>query len=156
MSKKQASFRPEEAAAPIIEFTDADEDPHIAGLISEAIISTARGEGRSFGRVVVILTGEEQLKELNSSYLDYDEPTDVLAFDLSDGGDALVEGDIYISLPRATLQAAERGETFFSEVVRLAVHGFLHLCGWDHDDDEELKSMVARGEIYVQTAVKGG
>jgi len=156
MSKRQASYRPEEASAPVIEFTDADEDPHIAGLISEAIVSTARGEGRSLGRVVVIVTGDEQLKELNSSYLDNDEPTDVLAFDLSDGEDALVEGDIYISLPRAAEQAAERGETLFSEVVRLAVHGFLHLCGWDHDDDEELKSMIDRGELYVQTAVKGG
>jgi len=155
MSKKQTGHGPVEASAPIIEFTDADEDPHIAGLISEAIISSARGEGREIGRIVVVVTGDEQLKELNSSYLNYDEPTDVLAFDLSDGGDALVEGDIYISLPRAALQANERGDTRDAEVVRLAVHGFLHLCGWDHDDDEELQSMVNRGEIYVQTAVRG-
>jgi len=154
MSKSLSYSPPEEDPVLVIEFSEADEDPLLAERVSEAIVSTAQGEGRSIGRINVVLTNDEQLHKLNVGYLENDAPTDVLAFDLSDGGDAMVEGDIYISLTRAAEQAAERGQTPQEETVRLAIHGFLHLCGWDHDDDSELTAMIDRGELYVQQTVK--
>jgi len=154
MSKRQPIIQINSSPELTVEFNETDEDPPLAGLISDAIISAARGEGRRYGRISVIIAGDEQLQRLNSDYLNDDTPTDVLAFDLADVADALVEGDIFISLPRAAQQAAERNQTTSEEIVRLAVHGFLHLCGWDHDDDAELQAMVDRGEIYVQSTVR--
>jgi len=156
MSKMQLISAGEESGSLTVLFSELDEDPHLAGIVFDAIQSTARGEDREIGHINVVITDDAMLRELNLSFLEIDEPTDVLAFDLSDGGDAQVEGDIYISLPRAREQAADRNQALEEEVARLAVHGFLHLCGWDHDDDAELASMVGQGEIYVQSVVRGG
>ncbi len=155
MNQKQSVSVVGEENLVSVEFSEIEEDPLLSGMVTEALLATGRGEDRRLARVVVIITGDEQLKALNKDYRGFDEPTDVLSFDLSDGDDSEVEGDIYISLTRAAAQSAERKLPVEEEVVRLAVHGFLHLCGWDHDDDEELGSMVERGELYVQGASKG-
>jgi probable rRNA maturation factor len=154
MSRRLLVPNPGEEEELVVEFSDAEEDPPLSDLVMEAVRAAAHGESRRFGRVSIILTSDERLTDLNSSYRGLDEPTDVLAFDLADSGDSLVEGDIYISLQSAAAQAVERGQTPAEEVVRLAVHGFLHLCGWDHENDESLDSMVERGEIFVQSTVR--
>jgi len=99
--------------------------------------------------VTVILTDDLNLLELNRLYLQDDAPTDVLSFDLSDDAREGIEGDIYVSLDRAAAQAQALGYSTESEVMRLVLHGFLHLCGYDHADDQALKEMIDRGEQYL-------
>jgi probable rRNA maturation factor len=108
----------------------------------------AAGESKPVNQLNVIISGDETLKQLNSDYGGFAEATDVLSFDLSDES-VSIEGDIYISMDRAVAQAAPRGEHPSVEVCRLAVHGLLHLCGWDHEDDVSLASMMDRGEKYL-------
>lgn len=98
------------------------------------------------GEVALTLCTDERIKELNYTYRGIDSVTDVLSFPTLDfepiGGYSLL-GDIVISLPRATEQAAEYGHSLTRELCFLSVHSALHLMGYDHVDDEE-------GRIYME------
>ncbi len=102
---------------------------------------------------VLTLTGDEQLREYNRRYRGLDEPTDVLAFAAREKptdrrfqappGTENWLGDIVISLPRARQQAREAGHPINDEVRLLAVHGFLHLLGYDHTEPAQEATMTA-------------
>ncbi len=85
--------------------------------------------------VTIVLTDDRQLHELNLDYLNVDAPTDVLAFaasELDPETGATYLGDVLISIPRAAEQAQAAGHSLAAEVQLLAVHGILHLLGYDH------------------------
>ena len=92
------------------------------------------------GRVdlAVRITGDEEMRELNKTYASEDHATDVLSF--PGAGDHL--GDIAISWPAVTRQAAVFGHDAKTEVALLAVHGLLHLLGWDHARAAERREMT--------------
>lgn len=113
------------------------------------------------GEVVVTLVTNERIHELNREYRGVDRPTDVLSFAMNEAGeeemDIFIEedefedypnmlGDIVISLPKAQEQAEEYGHSLERELGFLAVHGFLHLIGYDHGTAEEEKEMFSRQE----------
>lgn len=93
------------------------------------------------------------IQSLNREYRGKDVPTDVLSFpqDDDDGffvpeGVPRILGDIVISLPRAAEQAGDYGHSMEREVVYLAVHGLLHLLGYDHEDSQDQSIMRQREE----------
>lgn len=96
----------------------------------------------------------ERIQEVNKEYRDKDQPTDVISFALEEMGEDEIEivgldhppilGDIIISIPRAKEQAIEYGHPFMRELGFLAVHGFLHLLGYDHINEEDEKKMFAK------------
>ncbi|MFN3821074.1 MAG: rRNA maturation RNase YbeY [bacterium] len=137
-----------------VEVVDGESDPIMAMVIVSCLRAVVRKENKKLRHICVVLTDDEHLHQLNRQYVGYDEPTDVLAFDLSDE-DGVVEGDIYISMVRAAVQAAQRGESTNWEILRLAVHGMLHLCGWDHKDDDSLARMMEYGEKFVSQMREG-
>lgn len=99
----------------------------------------------------IILVDNEYIHELNKTYRNIDRPTDVISFALEDVKDVedfgnRVLGDIYISLDKAKEQAKEYGHSFLRELSFLAVHGFLHLLGYDHMTKEDEKVMFTRQE----------
>ncbi len=117
------------------------------------------------GEVVVSLVTNERIHELNRDYRGVDRPTDVLSFALNEGGEEEPEifleedeldkypnmlGDIIISVPKAIAQADDYGHSFEREICFLAVHGFLHLLGYDHGSEEEEKAMFSRQEEVLQ------
>ena len=95
--------------------------------------------------VVVRIGGDRLLRSLNREHLGHDAVTDVLSFP---GGAALPGtpaahlGDIAISWPAVRRQAAEHGHSAEAELALLAVHGFLHLLGWDHALASEERAMT--------------
>ena len=104
----------------------------------------------------ILITGDEQIRQMNREFLGIDEPTDVLSF--PDEADDFVQGvatdvllgDIAISLPTALRQASANAMPVELELSHLLVHGILHLCGWDHVDSEDSETrMRAREEWYV-------
>jgi probable rRNA maturation factor len=109
------------------------------------------------GRVNIILATDNDLEDMNSRYLGRDRPTDVLAFQM--GGDEhrdaeeQVMGEIYVSLDRAQQQARDYKVTFAGEVDRLVIHGLLHLCGYDHENEEEAGRMRIREEQFLESVV---
>ncbi|MDQ0269493.1 rRNA maturation RNase YbeY [Cytobacillus purgationiresistens] len=104
--------------------------------------------------VSVTFVDNDRIQEINREYRDKDRPTDVISFameELGEGEVALsgldlprVLGDIIISIPKAREQADEYGHSFMRELGFLALHGFLHLLGYDHETAEEEKIMFSR------------
>lgn len=85
----------------------------------------------------ILLTGDDQIKNLNRIYRKKNRPTDVLAFAQREGehGDRAgrLLGDVVVSIPTTRRQAEAAGRDLGSELTMLLAHGLLHLLGWDHE-----------------------
>lgn len=116
-------------------------EPDAAQLIRSAVETALDLEART-GDVCVLLTTKNRIQELNRSFRQTDRVTDVLTFPAWEG-DAIVAppdgylGDIAICVDRAKEQAAEYGHSIAREYAFLAVHGALHLLGYDHMQPED-------------------
>lgn len=89
---------------------------------------------RASGEVSVVLAGDGLLRRLNRQYRGKDRPTDVLSFPGAGGEEGL--GDVVISVPTAARNARRQGHTVQRELDILALHGFLHVLGHDHETDD--------------------
>ena len=102
--------------------------------------------------VSLLLTDDREIHELNLQWRNKDKPTDVLAFAYDESLDAgivipgmmMPVGDIIISVETALKQSRSRKVTLDAELELLAVHGALHLLGYDHAEAEEAKLMRGR------------
>ena len=98
---------------------------------------------RARGVVSVALVSDVTVRRLNRTYRDADYATDVLSFPTDEPGDFL--GDIVIAVGVARRQAREVGHALATEVRVLALHGLLHLCGYDHEHDQgQMRRLEAR------------
>lgn len=103
--------------------------------------------------VSITFVSNERIREINREYRDKDVPTDVISFAMEELGEGEIElvgavmprilGDIIISTARAKEQAEEFGHSYLRELGFLAVHGFLHLLGYDHMTEEDEKVMFS-------------
>lgn len=94
------------------------------------------------GEVSLVLTGDRAVRALNARYRGQDRPTDVLSFP---GGGAEGElGDIVISVEAAEKNARHLGRTLGQELDVLALHGFLHVLGYDHETDDGAMDRLER------------
>ncbi|OMF34191.1 rRNA maturation RNase YbeY [Paenibacillus sp. FSL H8-0548] len=127
-------------------------------------------EGMTDGDVSLTFTNDEEIHQLNREYRGIDRPTDVLSFAMQDDGveelDIIFEvesedeldpisgmlGDIIISVDTALAQSEEYGHSLEREIGFLFVHGFLHLIGYDHQDDVTEAEMTAKQEAILQQA----
>lgn len=112
----------------------------------------ADGEGAkaSPGQVNLILSSDARLKRLNREFRSINRSTDVLSFGFDEPLNAeSVMGEIYISVERAEAQARQYGVSTGTELVRLFCHGFLHLLGYDHQQDQDARKMRQREERYL-------
>lgn len=132
-----------------VNFLNVQDDEMLAESIPQLIRKIAKCENRPIEAVNIIVTDDAKLISLNKRYADEDHVTDVLAFDLRDSDCEGVEGDIYISIEQALEQSIANDVDLHNEVLRLVVHGFLHLCGYDHSDDVSLGLMRNLGEKYI-------
>ncbi len=141
LSNEQEKMAPPEDIEHLIEICTA------AALEEEGIDDTAE--------VSVTLVDNEGIRELNREHRDIDRETDVLSFPLGDDdgyevdpdNDAIMLGDIVISLEKAAQQAQEYGHSYRREVAFLITHSLFHLLGYDHvNSDEEEKIMFGKQE----------
>ena len=103
-----------------------------------------------------IFVDNEQIREINANYRQKDAVTDVITFAIEDEMPGEIKfqgiplprllGDVFISLPRTREQAERYGHSFERELSFLAVHGCLHLLGYDHIEPEEEKIMFGKQE----------
>jgi probable rRNA maturation factor len=96
----------------------------------------------------IITVGDEYLKELHKQFLHKDSFTDVLTFHLDEEGQR--EGEIYISLDQAKLNANEYGVELSEEIARLIIHGLLHLKGYDDAEHAGKQQMHQLENEYLQ------
>lgn len=109
-------------------------------------------KGSSFN---IILITNKEIKKLNAKYRHIEKETDVISFALEDEKNEKfflkerVLGDIYISVDKAKSQSNEYGHSLKRELSFLAVHGLLHLLGYDHIEKEDEKIMFEKQELIL-------
>lgn len=137
------------------------EEKQLLLTIEKALEQAAKAENLPPADVSVTIVDNEQIHELNKEYRQVDRPTDVLSFPLWEPDEdwVVVEeeetvplGDIVISLAKAREQAGEYGHSVERELGFLAVHGFLHLLGYDHETPEQEREMFGRQEEILLLA----
>jgi probable rRNA maturation factor len=99
-----------------------------------AVLQRAARMLRVKGELALLLGGDARLRALNRRYRGKDEPTDVLSFQGQGGGEGI--GDIVISVDSAERNARRLGRSLAAELDVLALHGFLHTLGYDHETDQ--------------------
>jgi probable rRNA maturation factor len=111
-------------------------------------VTTGEGGGAD---ISLTFLGPRAMQRLNARHKGHDRPTDVIAFALPEP-DGSLTGDIYICRWQAAREARNLGISVREELVRLVVHGTLHVLGWDHpEDDQRTRSpMWQRQEQYVR------
>ena len=119
--------------------------------LKELLNNLCKDEKTGDGEFNVILVNKEKIQNLNREYRNIDRVTDVISFALEDDDTIKIDnyrmlGDIYICIEKAREQASEYGHSFKRELSFLAVHGLLHLLGYDHMNEEEEKIMFSKQE----------
>lgn len=141
--------------------TNEVQDDHIA-LVEKLVQHAAKMEGiEGESEVSITFVTNEAIREINRQYRDKDQPTDVISFALEEMGEDEVQiigegiprilGDIIISTDRTREQAVDYGHSFERELGFLAVHGFLHLLGYDHMTEEDEKEMFGKQDVILET-----
>ena len=107
-----------------------------------------RHGGRTNGELAIVLTDDAAIRTLNRDWRGKDAPTNVLSFPAAApsaprAGDARLLGDIVIAYETTAREAVAEGKPFAHHLAHLAVHGFLHLLGYDHETDAEAEAMEA-------------
>lgn len=113
--------------------------------VVRAILKTER---RSRASVAVVFIDSRRSRSLNRRYLGHDWVTDVLSFSLAPA--PAIEGEVYVNLDRARTQADQLGLQYGNEVLRLVVHGVLHLLGYDDRAPVRRRKMHDRQEVLVR------
>lgn len=106
------------------------------------VLRAAAATLRVRGEVALVLTGDRSLRALNARYRGQDKPTDVLSFPGPGGAHGL--GDIVISVEAAARNAKGLRRTLPQELDVLALHGFLHVLGYDHETDDGAMERLER------------
>lgn len=96
----------------------------------------------------IILTDDDMILQLNYKFLNHKYITDVISFDLSENQDSLL-GEVYICLPQAQRQAKEYKTTLKNELLRLAIHGILHILGFKDYTSKEKKEMTRLENYFL-------
>jgi len=123
--------------------------------IRQWIKKVIENEGKKLGELNVILTGDKELLELNKTYLSRKYLTDVITFEYNQ--EKKISGDIYISVERIRENALKFNERVDREILRVIIHGILHLMGYKDKKDEEQTKMRQREDecLYMFDKMKG-
>lgn len=123
-------------------------------LMERGVRTALEHEGVERGEVSVTLLADADIEQMNRDYLGVDRPTDVIAFSLGDDDPI---GDVYLGREQARRQADELGVPLTEELLRLAIHGTLHVLGHDHPDGpERLESPMFELQERLVEVVLGG
>lgn len=122
---------------------------------AEAVVERAAQAalGTAEGDIVVLLTDDAAVRELNGRFRDKDRPTNVLSFPAPENAFPHL-GDIVLAYGVCATEAEAQGKTLADHLSHLVVHGVLHLLGRDHEDDAEAEEMEAEErDILAQIGV---
>lgn len=125
----------------------------VLSAVERAIERCLEQEGLAGSEVAVSIVSDAEMQALNRQYRGVDRTTDVLSFPLEDArpSSPTVLGDVVISASRALSQAEEYGHGLEREMAFLAVHGTLHLLGYDHGSEADDRDMQERQERALRS-----
>ena len=113
--------------------------------IKKVIEKVISEEGNISGDLNFIITDDNSLKKINKEYLKHNYFTDVISFDY--GSEEKISGEVYISLDAVKVNALNYNVSLKQELVRVIIHGVLHICGYE-DYDKNCKKEMVRMEDY--------
>ena len=125
-------------------------EPRAEATVRAAIEAAAAALSTPPGEVSIVLTDDSAIRLLNREWRGIDQPTNVLSFPAAQAGGAGFLGDIVIAYETLQRECDDEDRLFLHHLAHLAVHGFLHLVGYDHQTDsdaekmEELESKIMR------------
>jgi probable rRNA maturation factor len=108
------------------------------------------GEKVKQAKVSLAFVDDATIAGLNKRFLDHDGPTDVLTFPLSGRGAKQLEGEVVIGVEVAQREAAARGHEVNTELCLYAIHGVLHLCGYDDSTPRDAIAMRRKEREYLR------
>ncbi|HEY0223055.1 MAG TPA: rRNA maturation RNase YbeY [Pseudolabrys sp.] len=119
--------------------------PHAEQTVRAAIAAAAAALSTMDGEVSVVLTDDAAIRSLNRDWRNIDKPTNVLSFPAAKiaGGGIAMLGDIVIAYETLERECIDESRDFPHHLAHLTVHGFLHLAGYDHQNDAEADDMEA-------------
>jgi rRNA maturation RNase YbeY len=128
-------------ASDLIQYYSEDIDFDLAdpGTITSWLQEVVRRENQKLAELAFVFCSDEYLHRLNMEYLQHDTYTDIITFPYADP--PVVSGDIFISIERVRENSLAFSTSFERELLRVIVHGVLHLCGYKDKTDEEEKLM---------------
>ena len=118
--------------------------PLAGQTVRDAVIAAASVLSTAGGEVSIVLTDNSTIRTLNRDWRGIDKPTNVLSFPAAGqkaGEDARLLGDIIIAYETLERECDDGNRIFLHHLAHLAVHGFLHLIGYDHQTDTQAKEM---------------
>ena len=121
----------------------ASVEPKARNIIRRAILAADDVAGPVRGVVGVLVENDAAIRDLNRAWRGVDAPTNVLAFPAPPTPPSRHVGDIAISYETAAREAVREAKPFAHHLAHLAVHGFLHLIGYDHQSDAAARKMEA-------------
>lgn len=128
--------------------------PEDASAWVRTVLSALADEQGGFS-AALLFTDEAEIRRLNREFRQIDRVTDVLSFpNAPEEGDPFI-GDIAICVPRALEQAGEIGQTPEREIAFLALHGALHLLGYDHETEADEREMLSMQRHVLARAFPG-
>ena len=113
--------------------------------------------GLQTSELSIMFVGNRLMTRLNSLYRGFNRTTDVLSFPLDNGrasGPTNLLGDIVVCIPKAVSQSKEYDVPFYDELLRLLIHGLLHLIGYDHEKNASQKAKMEKKERDLLNAVQ--
>lgn len=116
-------------------------------LISEWILQSIENEGFKMGEINIIFVTPHKLLKINQIHLNHHTHTDIITFDYTIG--EIVSGDLYISYDRVRDNSKSFGVTFSDELLRVIIHGVLHLMGYKDKSAIARKEMRAKEDHYL-------
>ena len=125
---------------------DGPKDSMVSSLLSHVMLS----EGTSQADLLLIFGDDDLLADLKKKFFGLNHYTDVIAFRLNEYDEKNVEGEIYISLPRAKENANKFNQSFYKELGRLIIHGGLHLLGYKDDTKKNKLEMGKKEDLYLE------
>ena len=133
-------------------FKNVNEEIKELEIVEKVLYSAIKKEKLENISFNLIIVDNKYIHELNKTYRNIDRETDVITFALEDEDTIIIPnnerilGDIYISIDKAKEQSESYGHSLKRELCFLAVHGFLHLFGYDHMKEEDEKVMFSLQE----------
>lgn len=120
-----------------------------AAAVRKAINAAADEISSPGGEVAVLLTNDAAIRKLNKQWRKIDKPTNVLSFPAKEATQDMLLGDIVIAYETLKRESRDEDKKFLHHLSHLAVHGFLHLMGYDHQNDSEAETMEGLERVIL-------
>ena len=123
--------------------------PPQSSIVKDIALKVLKDQSIKHGTISFIFASDDILLKLKLQFFKKDYFTDVITFSLNGYNKSFIEGEIYISLPRALENSKIYNQSYEEEVSRLIIHGCLHLVGYNDKSEEEKKVMTKMEEKYL-------